>query len=316
MSKVRRAEPADLPRLEALKRATSYSGSLFCDEESFYQTAIERLRDCLPRMDELPDWRLLVLDEQQKAAGYMLFVVDQKHGVTQQLQAVTLDYAVFSFEALSELVSRARKIVTAFENEYLVVQLPASDRRLQLWFYRCGFRAEQQRVARLIPRGYEAATAPGFQLRPATTADLPFILEVHAAYKQAYLPAGREVDPAEVELHYQMTYLSLDLSGADGSHYKILEEISSGKPAGYLFLKKGPDFAGTPSFYVYDVAVAPNFGGRGLSLYLRNAAETLTGREGGLLYGDGSLGPPSIASWHETLGYPTDSVLFALDCRV
>lgn len=315
MSKVRRAQPADLAKLEALKMATSYPGSLFYDEASFYQTALERLRECLPRMDELPDWRLLVLEEGGEPAGYLLFAVDHEHGVTHQLQAVTLDFAVFSFEALEALTTRARKIVTAFENVYLVVQLPAADQRLQLWFYRCGFRAEQQRVARFIPRGHQGPTSPDFRLRAATAGDLPFILEVHSAHAPAYLPAGREVDPEAVELHYQMTYLGLDLSGSDGSRYLILEEVSSGSRVGYLFLKKGPDFGTTPSYYVYDVAIAPAFAGRGLSLYLKGAAETLTGQEGGLVYGDGSRGTSTIASWHQQLGYTVDSVLFALDCR-
>ena len=314
MSNVRRAEPDDLAKLEALKLAMSYPDSLFHDEESYYQTAVQRLRDYLAAPDELPDWRLLLLENEQGPAGYLLFTVDHEHGVTQQLQAVVIDFAVFSFEDLESLTQRARRIVTAFENEYLVTQLPAGERRLQLWFYRCGFRAEQQRVARLIPRGHQGPSSSAFRLRPVETGDLPFLVEVHSAYAPVYLPAGRQVDPAEVELHYQMTYLALDLSGADGSHYLILEEVSSGRSAGYLLLKKGPDFGPTPSFYVYDVAIAPEFAGRGLSLYLKGAAETLTGRQGGLLYGDGSRGTPALASWHEKLGYPVDSVLFALKC--
>ncbi|MBI3928661.1 MAG: hypothetical protein HY319_24185 [Armatimonadetes bacterium] len=314
-SKVRLAQPADLPELEALKLAMSYPGSLFYDQESYYETALQRLRECLPRMKELPDWRLLVLMEDGKPAGYLLFVVDDEHGVTHQLQALILDYAVFSFDALFALTTRARKMVAAFENEYLVADLPAGDQRLKLWFYRCGFRAEQHRAVKRLGRGHRGASSTAFRVRAARPEDLPFILEVHSAYSQAYRPAGRDTDLETLELRYQLTYLGLDLDSSDGSLYFIMKEVSSGVSAGYIFIREGPVFGTTRSYYVYDVAIAPAFAGRGLSLYLIGAAETLAGQEGALLYGDGSLGTPLIASWHAQMGYVVDSIRFALDCR-
>lgn len=313
--RVRRAQPADIPALEALKRAAGYPGSVFYDEESYYRVALQRLEDYLARVEELPDWRLLVLEKDGKPAGYLLFMVDDEHGVTHQLQAIIVDYAVFSFDDLSALVARARTIVAAFENEYLLAELPATDKRRQLWFYRCGFRPEQHRAARRFPRGHRGATSPDYRIRPARPEDLPFILEVHSAYSQAYLPAGRDIDLETLELRYQLTYLALDLDGADGSLYFILEEASSGAAAGYLFIRQGPVFGTTPSYYVYDVAVAPAFAGRALSLYLIGHAETVAGQEGAILYGDGSLGTPLIASWHAQMGYTVDTVRFALDCR-
>ncbi len=311
---VRSARPGDLAQLEALRLRMSYPGSHFYDEETFYQTALQRLRDCLPRLDELQDWRVLVLEDEEVARGYLLFVVDHQHGVTQQLEAHLLDYAVFDFEALQTLTARARKIVNAFENEVLVVEVAATDQRRQLWFYRCGFRPEQQRVVKRIPRGHRGASSPDYRLRPARAEDMPFILEIHSANSQVYLPAGRRVDPDEVELRYQLTYLAMDLDSSGASRYLIMEEVASGSPAGYVFIKEGPVYGGEPSFYIYDAAIAPAFAGRGLSRYLRGAAETLAGEKGALVYGDGSLATPVIASWHQQMGYAVDSLVFALSC--
>ena len=313
--KVRVGRPEDLPELERLKLAMSYPGSIFLDEESYFQLALHRLRDCLPRMQELPDWRVLVLVEEGRPSGYLLFVLDDEHGVTHQLQAVILDFAVFSFEALSTLMARARKTVAAFENEYLVAELPALDKRLQLWFYRCGFRAEQNRAVRRFPLGYRGASSPFYSIRKARPEDLPFILEVHSLYSAAYRPAGRDTDLETLEFRYQLTYLGLDLNSSSGSLYFIMEEVSSGLSIGYIFIREGPVFGSTKSFYVYDVALAPAFSGRGLSMYLIGAAETLAGQEGALLYGDGSLATPVIASWHAQMGYVVDTIRFALDCR-
>jgi len=309
---VRLARPEDLSDLKRLKLAMGCPDSLFWDEKSYFESALFRLNDCLPRLKQLPDWRVLVLLEEGKVSGYLLFVVDEEHGVTHQLQARILDYAVFHFEGLSALVKRARKIVSACENEYLVVDLSASDKRLQLWFFRCGFRAEQQRVAKRIPRGYHGAHSPLYRIRKARSEDLPFVLEVHSAFSAAYRPAGRDIDLEDLEFRYQLTYLALDL---DDSLYFIMEEVSSGLPVGYLFLREGPLWGAMKSLYVYDVAIAPAFAGRGLSLYLKGAAETLAGEEGALLYGDGSLSVPLLASWHSQMGYQVDSIHFALDCR-
>ena len=241
--------------------------------------------------------------------------MDHEHGVTHQLQTQLVDYAVFCFEDLRALTERASKIVNAFENDYLVVDLPANEKRHQLWFYRCGFRAEQHRAARRFPRGHRGASSPDFRVRPARAADLPFILEVHSAYSQAYLPSGRDTDLETLEFRYQLTYLGLDLESNDGSLYFVMDEVSSGVSAGYIFIQEGPAFGTLRSYYVYDVAIAPAFAGRGLSRYLIGQAESLAGREGSLLYGDGSLGTSVIASWHAQMGYTVDTLHFALDCR-
>ena len=293
----------------------TYPCSLFFDEKRYFKSALDRLRDCLPRMEELPDLRALVLVEEERLRGYLVFVVDDEHSVTHQLQAIILDFAVFSFDGLSALLARARKIVAAYENEYLLVELAPSEQRLQLWFYRCGFRSEQNRVVKRIPRGMQGVSSSLYRIRKASSADLSFVLEVHSAYSSAYRPAGRDIDLETLELRYQLAYLGLDFDGPSGSLYVILEEVASGLPAGYLFIQEGPVYGQERSFYIYDVAIAPAFSGRGLALYLKTAAETLVGQEGGLLYGDGSLALPQIASWHAQLGYQIDSVRFALDCR-
>lgn len=312
--RVRSARPEDLPELERLKLAMGYPGSVFFDEATYFQTALCRLRDYVTAMQERPDWRLLVLVENGRPGGYLLFVLDDEHGVTHELQAHVLDFAVFSFEGLSTLVARARKIVSAVDNLYLLVDLAPKDKKLQLWFYRCGFRGEQQRVARRIPRGHHGLASPTYRIRSARTEDLPFIVEIHSLYSPAYRPAGRDVDLETLDLRYQLTYLALDL-GAEGSFYLLMEEVSSGLPVGYVFLQEGAVFGGEKSLYVYDVAVAPAFANRGLSVYLRGAAETVAGQEGAILYGDGSLALPSLASWHAQMGYEVESTRFALDCR-
>ncbi len=104
-----------------------YPGSIFYDHHSYVERGLNFLRDCLTQPDELPDWRVLVLIENQRISGYLLFVLDDEHGVTHQLQALIVDYAVFSFDGLSKLIARARKTVSAFENEYLLVELPPAN---------------------------------------------------------------------------------------------------------------------------------------------------------------------------------------------
>lgn len=313
--KVRRAVPADLPRLEELRRKMSYPKSLFLDEASFYQQGLLLLREFLSQPDEFPDMRLMVLDDNGVLRGFLQYVVDQEHGVTQQRQTRLLNYAILNFDDLQTLITRTARIVTAFENEYLIVDLPACDKRLQMWFYRCGFRAEQQRVAKRIPQGFVGIASPNFRFRAAKTEDLPFILEVHSAYCKAYLPAGRDTDLEALKVRYQLIYLHLDFSGSDGSVYYIMEETSSQASVGYLFIRKGPLYGTTPSYYIYDVAIVPDYVGRGLSLFMAGVAETLAGRNGAIIYGDGSLGTPLLASWHEQMGYIVDTVQFSLDCR-
>ena len=289
-----------------------YPGSIFLDESAYLERALLRLRESIPRLAELPDLRVLVLVEDGQPSGYLLFVVDDEHGVTHQMQSVVLDFAVFSFEALAKLIARARKIVAAFENQYLVVDLAAQDKRTQLWFYRCGFRGEQSRVVKLVAPGTRGAASTDYPIRRTRPDDLPFIMEVHSAYSRAYRPAGRQVDLADLELSYQMTYLALDL---ESPNYYILEEAASGRRAGYLLLNQGPMVGEHKAFYVYDVAIAPEFSARGLSVYLQGAAESAAGQEGGFVYGDGSLDLASIGSWHAQMGYPVDTIRFGLHVK-
>ncbi|MBX3165812.1 MAG: hypothetical protein KF760_00315 [Candidatus Eremiobacteraeota bacterium] len=289
-----------------------YPGSLFLNEEDYLERALTRLRQTLPRLQDLPEVRVLVLTEEGQASGYLFLLVDQEHGVTHQLQAELLDFAVFRFEALEKLLARARKIVSAFENEYMVVDLSAQDQRSQLWFYRCGFRAEQHRVVKHIAPGFSGTVSADYPIRQARPDDLPFILEVHAAFTRVYRPAGREVDLQALEASYQLNYLLLDLTSP---LYFVIEEAASGKRAGYLLLQPGEPVAGQKTFYVYDVAIAPEFAGRGLSVFLQGAAESVAGREGGFVYGDGSLAVASLSSWHTQMGYPVDTIRYALDCR-
>lgn len=296
----RKGRPEDLPALEQLRLQMPYPGSVFLDEKTWYAAALERLRRPFP-----PELRLLVLTEDEHPTGYFLLQVDDEHGVTHELQTLIVDFAVFSFEGLEKLVTRARRTVTAFKNLFLLVELSPHDKRLQLWFFRSGFRAEQNRAARFFPRGHKGKSNPLYRVRPAREEDRPFLLETHAAYPSAYLPGGRSIDLETLAFNYQLLYASMDLGQTH-----ILEEVASGRPAGYMILQSAPG-----SIYVYDVAIAPAFAGRGLGLYLIGAAESLCGEQGAILYGDGSLGTKTIASWHAQMGYTVDTVRFALDCR-
>lgn len=310
--KVRTARPEDLPELLRLRREMSYPGSLFLGESAYLERALERLQHALPRLSELPDVRVLVLLEDDRPSGYFFLTVDDHHGVTQQLQGVLLDFAVFRFDGLAKLVTRARKMVRAFENEYLVVDLAAQDQRTQVWFYRCGFRGEQTRVVKFVERGWRGRSSPQYPIRPARPDDLPFLLEVHAAFTRAYRPAGREVDLEALEAAFQMNYLLLDLNSP---LYFVMEEASTGRRVGYLLLQAGEPVDGHKTFYVYDVAIAPEYSGRGLSVFLQARAEQVAGLEGGFVYGDGTLEMTSLSSWHAQMGYPVDTIRFALDCR-
>lgn len=305
--KLRLARPEDLCELQRLRQSRPYWESVFLDEEQWRRQGLELLEQAPGQAD----WRVLVALEQEQPLGYVLMALHDEHGVTHQLQVKLLDFAVPSFDVLSRLVTKTVKIASAYEHEAIVVDVAADDKRTQLWLYRCGFRAEQHRAALRFPPGHRGASSPDYRLRAGREDDLPFLLETHAAYTAAYIPGGREVDLAEVELRYQLTYLSqLDLSTV-----WLLEEVASGAAVGYMIVQNGPPARGEPSFYLYDVAVAPAFAGRGLSRYLIGAAETMTGQQGGVLYGDGSLGSRTIASWHAQMGYRVDTLRFALHVK-
>ncbi len=277
------------------------------DEHQFVRQGLELLEQAA----EQADWRMLLALEREHPLGYVVLALHDEHGVTHQLQVKLLDVVVPAFEVLSRLMTKTVKIAAAYEHEVIIVDVPADDKRTQLWLYRCGFRAEQHRAALRFAPGHRGASSPDYRLRAGREDDLPFLLETHAAYTAAYIPAGRQVDPAEVELRYQLTYLSqLDLSTV-----WLLEEVASGAAVGYMIVQSGPPARGEPSLYLYDVAVAPAFGGRGLSRYLIGAAETMAGQKGGVLYGDGSLGARTIASWHEQMGYRVDTLRFALHVK-
>ena len=301
---MRLAQPDDYPQLERLRRARGYFPSVFFDEDQFCHHGLKLLSEVTP------DRRLVVALQQDRVVGDLLLELNDEHGVTHQLQTLVLDFAVSSFDGLKALVNKSVKIAAAYDNEFLLTDLPAGDQRSQLWFYRCGFRGEQNRAALRFPPGHRGPSSPDYRLRQASSDDLPFILETHAAYTSAYVPGSRQVDLAEVEFRYQLTYLTLDLTTVF-----VLEEMATGQLVGYMVVQPGPPARGEPSFYLYDVAVSPRFSGRGLSRYLIGAAESIAGQRGGVLYGDGSLGTRTIASWHAQMGYVVDTIRFALDVK-
>ena len=166
-------------------------------------------------------------------------------------------------------------------------------------------------MVKYIECGRPAVFSPEYPVRPTRADDLFFILEVHASFTRAYPPAGRLVDLQALEAGFQLTYLHLDLTTPS---YFVIEEAASGKRAGYLLINPSDLVAGARTFYVYDVAIAPEFSGRGLSRFLQAAAESVAAVEGGFVYGDGSLESPALASWHAQMGYSVDTIRFGLPC--
>jgi hypothetical protein len=314
--RVRLYQPNDYPEILRLSRETTYYDSMFMSKDTLRQNALKLLSEVLPHIGQLPNLKLHVVENEGQLVGYMALGFKTVESITKQLQTEVLDLAASSFEALATLIEEARRLTREAAHEYLVVQLQAADQRMQLWFYRLGFRAELNRVVKRIADGFQGEVSPRYVARPAVQIDHFFIVRVNAVFSGSYRPAGRDTDLEIVRMGFLSVYTGIKLTEPPW-HCIILEDLVKGAQAGYVMLnEQALPNSGCKGFYTYDTAAAPEYAGRGLSLYLAGAAESEVGRcGGGLLYGDTSVDSLKVVNGDVRLGYTVDSKRFGCDCR-
>lgn len=311
--RIRRAEEADFPEVERLCAQKPYWDSLFLSATELREFTLTHLRQNFERLRGNREAVLLVADREQELMGYMLLFLRTRETITQEWQTLIFDTAVPDYATLEEFLPVARRWARRARDSYLVVHLQEENRREQIWYYRLGFRPELNRVVKPVAPGFTGPTHPHYLVRKARNHEHLFIVRVNAEYSALYRPAGRDTDLQTVRKSFLGAYVNLNLQD-QGMHYLILEERQTRLPAGYIILVEHelPMNKGL-AYYTYDVAVAPEFAGRGLSLYLCGAAETLVGdRGGGLLFGDTSLDNRAAVNGDRQLGFQIDSKRWGL----
>ncbi len=304
---------ADRGALEQLSRERPAYPSAFLSPPAlvdFFVQGIGQALEADPK--EVEVWLAL---REQKLVGYLLLILRTKESITEQLQTQVQDYIAPDFEVMQALLDEAAQSARRVQAEYLVIHLSSAAHREKLWCYRLGFRAELNRVVKSIAAGHSGSVSPQYLARPARANEHLFLLRVNAEYSWAYRPAGRDTDLQAISAGFLDCYINLKLD-APGMHFIILEEVQSRRQAGYIILieyELPPDHGPRLAYYTYDVAVAPEFAGRGLSLYLCGAAESVLGqRGGGLLFGDTSLSNVAAVNGDRQLGFQIDSQRFGL----
>jgi len=313
---VRQADPACYSDLEQLCQNKPYYDSIFLDAEGLRKLTSQTLKDNLTRLPELENVRVLVAFQEGKAVGYLVLVLHTLETITQELQTLVFDFYAPGYAVLEPLIQAARQLTQEQKDDWLVVHILAPAKKEQLWFYRLGFRAELNRTVKKIPPGYQGPSSERYRARAAQPQDQLFILRVNAEHAASYRPHGRDTDPQKVRAVFLSTYGSLDMRDP-GWRFIILEDVVERKPAAYLILtEENLPVPGQRGFYTYDVAAAPEYYGRGLSLYLAGAGESVVGEAGGgFLYGDSNPTNLAVVNGDRTLGYLLDSQRWGLDCR-
>jgi ribosomal protein S18 acetylase RimI-like enzyme len=310
---VRPARPQDLPAAQALCARRVLHDSLFMNAERFRAYTLEHLSNNFARLEAAhEEGRILVAERDGEVVAYVVLLLRTKETITLEMQTLIFDCCVFEFEALAAFLPSMQEIGKNAGDRYLVAHLQQAAKREQLWFYRLGFRPEQNRVVKHIAQGTVGPSHAAYRVRRARKNEHLFIIRVNAEYSALYRPAGRDTDLQTVRTSFFGAYVSLDLA-EPSMHYLILEERATKLPAGYIILVEHEMPPGVgPAFYTYDVAVAPEFAGRGLSLYLCGAAETLVGKRGGLIFGDTSLDNKAAVNGDKYLGFHIDSQRWGL----
>lgn len=310
---VRPARPQDLPDAERLCSVRVLHDSHFMNVDRFRAYTLEHLRNNFARLEDAQnEGRILVAERDGTVVAYVVLMLRTKETITLEMQTLVFDCCVFDFESLAAFLPEMQQIARNAGDTYLVAHLQQAARREQIWFYRLGFRPEQNRVVKHIPKGTVGASSAAYRVRRARKNEHLFIIRVNAEYSALYRPAGRDTDLQVVRTSFFGAYVNLDLA-EKSMHYLILEERATKLPAGYIILVEHDMPAGVgPAFYTYDVAVAPEFAGRGLSLYLCGAAETLVGKQGGLIFGDTSLDNKAAVNGDKYLGFHIDSQRWGL----
>lgn len=313
---VRFSEPACFSDLLRLCESKPYYDSIFLDAEGLRRLTTQTLRDNLGRLAEIPHVKILVAYQDGVPAGYLVLAQGIRESITQEMQTLIFDFFAPGFSLLEPLVRSAVEQTRCQGDEWLVVNILAPAKKEQLWFYRTGFRAELNRTVKKIPPGFRGPSSERYRARAATTNDMMFILRVNAQHCASYRPHGRDTDPQKVRAVFLSTYGSLDIHDPSW-RFLILEDTVENRPAAYLILtEEALPVPGMRGFYTYDVAAAPEYYGRGLSLYLAGAGETVVGEAGGgFLYGDSNPTNLAVVNGDRTLGYLLDSQRWGLDCR-
>jgi histone H3/H4/GNAT superfamily N-acetyltransferase len=309
------AAPEEFLEVEALCRGkTFFESAFFQGLEPLREFMLANLRQNLSMVGRDPGGTCLVARQQGRLVGYMVLMFHTQESITQEFQTLVHDFAAPNFEVLQALVLEARRRTVETEDAFLVAHLQPQAQKEQIWFYRLGFRPELNRVVKRIAPGYRGPSSPRYRARAARKMEHMFIVRVNAEYSGLYRPAGRDTDLQAIRAGFLGCYFNLNMADK-GTHYVILEEVESRRPAGYIILVEH-QLPMDQGVYTYDVAVAPEFAGRGLSLYLCGAAETLLGQAGGgLIFGDTSLDNLGAVNGDRQLGFGIDSRRWGLDCR-
>ncbi|MBT9584968.1 GNAT family N-acetyltransferase [bacterium] len=313
---VRCAAPEDFAQIEKLCLAkTFYESAFFRGIEPLREFMVSNLRDNLALAGKAAGGQCLVALREGQLVGYAVLMFHTQESITQQLQTLLHDFVAPNFEVLNALMTEARRLTVEVEDEYLVAHLQPQDQKQQIWFYRLGFRPELNRVVKRIAAGHKGPSSERYRARSARKSEHMFIVRVNAEYSGLYRPAGRDTDLQAIQAGFMGCYFNLNMADK-GTHYVILEEAESRRPAGYIILIEH-QLPMDQGVYTYDVAVAPEFAGRGLSLYLCGAAETLLGQAGGgVIFGATSLDNRGAVNGDRQLGFVIDSRRWGLDCRM
>ena len=303
---IRRARAKDYPKIRELCAQKIYYDSLLLPKAELKEFTLQQLRDNFSKHKDT----ILVNEE---LTAYLVLLPKTRETITQEMQTLIFDYAIPDFVTLEAFLPHVREIARQAGDSYMVVHLQEQLKKEQIWFYRLGFRPELNRVVKPIPAGHRGPASPRYRARPARQHEHMFLVRVNAEYSAAYRPAGRDTDLQTIKANFLGAYVNLNLAD-QGFKYIILEELETGRAAGYIILIEHElPITKTLAYYTYDVAVAPEFAGRGLSLYLCGAAETVLGEQGGgLIFGDTSLDNRAAVNGDRYLGFVVDSQRWGL----
>ena len=313
---VRPVRRDDFPVLESMCRGKHYFDSEFMPAPQLREFTLGHFQTLFESAFTSDQGHLIVAEQDDKPVGYAILMLHTVESITQEPQTLFFDWFAPTFGIWEALIGEARRLTRQAEDHYLVVHLQEPAKKEQLWAYRLGFRAELNRVVRHIAPGHRGPRSNRYVARPARESEHLFIIRVNAEYSAVYRPAGRDVDLQTVQAGFLGCYVAMDMHDKD-RRYIILEDTEKHVQAGYIILIEHQLPIDKPAFYTYDVAVAPEYMGRGLSLYLCGAAEDLLGdMGGGLIFGDTSLDNIGAVNGDRQLGFIVDSKRWGLDCRL
>ena len=159
-----------------------------------------------------------------------------------------------------------------------------------------------------------ASTNPSTSIRPATKADLPFILSLIPRLIEFDLPPWRE--PEAVRASSEKLLRDV-LSSPPAGSVLLLAEFANGEPVGFIHLETTPEFfTGEMQGYVANLAVKEASAGKGVGRALMDAAGAWT-REQGMqhltlyVFAQNSR----ARTFYARLGFEEDSLKLAKEVR-